>query len=104
MTTITWKITDVKRHPETGVISEAQYAVTARDGDETALVGGLVKFPAPVGEYVPFAEVTEELMIGWVKAQLGDRAVMMEKQATRILEHKMAPKPPALVSGLPWTA
>lgn len=61
-----WKITDV--HAEDGLIKEVKYHVTAATPDHTVETEGYWKFGDPVLT-VPFAEVTEQMVVEWVKKE-----------------------------------
>lgn len=57
---------------------------------------GSVSLPRPTGaDFVPFAELTEELVVAWAKSALGSEAVAHAEATANAL-------PPAPAPALPW--
>jgi hypothetical protein len=59
-----WKITDISAAND--VITSAKYHVTATEGDVVVETEGFWTFAEPEGK-VPFLDVTEEMVIGWIQ-------------------------------------
>ena len=93
-----WKITHVDRQSHDGLIVKVCWRVTRRDDSgHTAVFGGAFDFER--GEsFTPFEQLTEEQVLGWVKAKLDlqriDTALHMN------IEEKKTPK---IVQGFPWS-
>ena len=80
-----WKILDIQADGD--LITGARY-FCARGGVETE---GWWKFSEPVLT-VPFAEVTEEVVIGWVKNDIGAQVeARLDEQATTASRTVVAP-------------
>ena len=62
---ITWKIKSVKA--QDGLITQAMYEAVATEKDLAVDTEGTWFFREPKMT-VPFAEVTEDMMVGWIKA------------------------------------
>ena len=77
----------------------AHWRVTAQDGEYTASSYGTVGFtPDPDAEdFVPFDQLTEATVIGWVQADMDVEAV--EANLAAQIEEAKAP---AVVAGTPW--
>ena len=82
-------------------VTIAHWRVSAQDGDYTASSYGTQSFEADPEspDYVAFADLTEEVVIGWVKDSM-DTDEIEANLASQI----EAQKTPATLSGLPWAA
>lgn len=101
-TTITWSISDLERHAADGIVYTAHYRVDAADGTYTSGAYGSIGFEAPEegAEVVPFADLTPELVVGWVQAALGEEQVA---QVTAALETQISEQhAPSTAKGTPW--
>jgi hypothetical protein len=95
----TWTIANLERNAADDGVVIAHWRVTAEDGEHTASSYGTVGFtPDPDAEgFVPFDQLTEATVIGWVQAEL-DQDAIEAGLAAQIEEAKA----PAVVSGTPW--
>jgi hypothetical protein len=96
-TAFTWKIAQLERETDDGYVFTAHYTVDANDGTYSAGAYGSLGLERPEGEMVPFADLTEEIVIGWVKDILNVEEVEASLQTQ--LDEKHAP---TAVVGLPW--
>ena len=82
-------------------VTIAHWRVTAQDGDHTASSYGTQSFEADPEspDYVAFADLTEEIVIGWVKD-----AMDTDEIEANLASQIEAQKAPATLSGLPWAA
>ena len=102
-TTFTWKIAQLERETADGYVFTAHYNVDAKDETYSAGAYGSIGLERPEDqELIPFADLTEEVVIGWVKDKLGEEAVSNVEQslADRIAEQHA----PTKAAGLPWAA
>ncbi len=54
----------------------AAYDVTGVDGEFTSSLSNTAQFStSSVGSFVPYSELTEEIVLGWIKAELGENGV-----------------------------
>jgi propanediol dehydratase small subunit len=97
MTTFNWNIVNTEYKTDNKFIVTVHYTVNAVDGDYTASTYGTVGYTQGEGSYVPFANLTPEIVVGWVKESLG-QATVEEALAAQIT----AQKNPVQQSGLPW--
>jgi hypothetical protein len=99
---ITWKISQLERNVSHSGVIRAHWRAEATDGEFTASVYGDVSFdPDPESEtFVPFEELTESLVVDWVKQQLGsERVAELEQVLATDIDHQKSPR---VVSGTPW--
>jgi hypothetical protein len=100
-TTYTWRIANLERHTADGIVFTAHYTVDASNGTYNSGAYGSVGLEQPDPENViPYAELTEEIVVGWVKEKLGDEAVTNVEAALQSQLDEQAS--PTKASGLPW--
>lgn len=98
-TTSTWKIAQLERETVDGFVYTAHYTVDAKDDTYAAGAYGSIGFERPE-ELIPFSELTEEQVIGWVKEALGEEKVLEIGQA--LLAQLEEQRNPSKAAGLPW--
>lgn len=101
-TTITWSISELERHTADGIVYTAHYRVDAADGTYTSGAYGSIGLEAPEdpSTAIPFADLTEEIVIGWVKDGLTAEKVESIESA---LESRIAEQhAPTTATGTPW--
>ena len=100
-TSITWNIAQLERHTADGIVFTAHYTVDAKDGTYSAGAYGSVGLEAPEGNVIPYADLTPEVVIGWVQEKLGGEEKVAEIEAAlqAQLDEQHAP---SRASGLPW--
>lgn len=99
--TITWDIATLERQLSDGMVTTVHYTIGAKDQGKTAGAYGSVGLERG-DTLIPFADLTEDTVIGWVKAKLGDEAIINIEAA---LQSQLdEPHTPSKATGLPWTA
>ena len=119
-TSLTWNITDLKRHSSDGFVYEIRYSVT---GISTETVGGIsttfqhvigggymVPDHTRTGSEIPFDNLTETQIVNWVKAGIGSDDVatfetIIPGHLSAMRDGSLNPKnfdTDATSSGLPW--
>lgn len=98
MINYTWNVVQMERQTSDGFVTTVHYNVSAVDGEFTASTYGTVGFTKEEMDYVPFEQLTQEQVIGWVQESLGKETVE-EALASQI----EAQKNPVTESGLPWS-
>jgi hypothetical protein len=100
-TTTTWNIAQLERHTADGIVYTAHYTVDANDGTYSAGAYGSIGLEAPEDNIIPFADLTPEIVIGWVQEKLGGEEKVEEIEAAlqAQLDEQHAP---SKASGLPW--
>lgn len=102
----TFKIADMKRTPDNGVVIKVVYIIGFEyNGISDRYVGSVTLTGDPTSpDFVPFENLTEEMVIDWVKAELGE-VKLAEIDATyqASLEAKYEAKQnPEFIGGTPW--
>lgn len=105
--TYTWGIVQLDAYPEkdglTDVVFHVHWNLTGDDGiGHTGYAYGSVDVSLDKGgAYTPFAELTQEQVLSWVKDSLGEEQVesLEDNVATQIKDLK---EPPVLTLPLPW--
>ena len=93
-----WQIVELNRLTSDGFVVTVHYNVSAVDGAFTASTYGTVGYTQEEGEsYIPFDQLTEEIVVGWVQESLGKDTV--EASLAGQIE---AQKNPVQASGVPW--
>jgi myo-inositol-hexaphosphate 3-phosphohydrolase len=93
-----WNVVQMDRLTSDGFVVTVHYTVNAVDGEFTASTYGTVSYTKGEGSYVPYADLTEAEVVGWVQDSLGKDTV--ETSLTAQIE---AQKNPVQETGLPWT-
>jgi hypothetical protein len=99
-TTNTWKIAQLDRETADGYVFTAHYTVEASDGTYKAGAYGSIGFEKPE-TLVPYADLTEEIVVGWVKEKLtAEKVTEVEAALQAQLDEQ---KTPTKASGTPWS-
>lgn len=103
----TWAIAQLERHVADGIVYTAHWTVnaTAESGAEGSASAGAygsigLEAPAEGDTPIPFEELTQEVVVGWVKDKLGEEQVASTEAAlaAQIAEQLS----PVKMSGVPW--
>jgi len=100
-TVFTWHIAQLERETADGYVFVAHYTIDANDGTYTAGAYGSLGFERPEDDLIPFADLTEEIVIGWVKEKFGDEKVADIEAALQAQLDEQ--RQPTRASGLPWS-
>jgi len=94
-----WKIANLERETADGFVYTAHYTVNVEDGTYRAGAYGSIGFERPE-TLIPYADLTEEIVVGWVQAALGEEKVQEVAQA--LLTQLSEQREPTKASGVPW--
>jgi hypothetical protein len=79
MTTYTWNVTALYTETvdsEQNYVVIANYEVVGVDGTFSASLSNIARFStASVSPFVPYEDLTEDIVIGWIQADLGETGV-----------------------------
>jgi hypothetical protein len=100
-TVFTWHIAQLERETADGYVFTAHYTIDANDGTYTAGAYGSLGFERPEDGLIPFADLTEEIVIGWVKEKFGEEKVAEIEAALQAQLDEQ--RQPTRASGLPWS-
>ena len=101
-TTFSWNIANLEHHTADGVVFTVHYTISAHDNVYSSSAYGSIRLEAPEPDsMIPFDNLTEEIVVGWVKGKFGDEKVAeIETELQAQLDEKHAPSKAA---GLPWS-
>tara|TARA_R100000152_G_C6634057_1_gene80733 strand:+ start:153 stop:464 length:312 start_codon:yes stop_codon:yes gene_type:complete len=103
MATKTWQINTLQRELADGYVNKAIFRVDGNDGTYKFRVTGEVDFPKP-DTLIPYADLTEEVVLGWVKAKLdADNAGTVAHIETTVENGVNEQKTPTTGVGTPWS-
>jgi hypothetical protein len=93
----TWTIAQLERNTADDFVVTVHYRVSAVDDTYTASTYGTVGYTQESETFIPFADLTEATVVGWVKESLGEDTV-----ETALASQIEAQKAPVTVAGMPW--
>jgi len=104
MTTFTTTVTAMYtlQQPDPNYVVNAIWEVTGVDGDNTASIGGNTQFNSAdqVGPVIPYADLTESIVIGWIPTQdISNAQACVQGQLESLANPPVSPANTAL----PWT-
>lgn len=97
-----WSIAQLERKIDSGGVTAAHYKVEAKDGKSFADFHSSQHFiPDPTSKnFIDFEDLTEEIILGWVKASLG--GLKISEIENNLLRQVDEQKNIAYKAGLPW--
>jgi hypothetical protein len=100
-TTTTWGIAQMERILADGIVFTVHYTVDANDGTYSSGAYGSIGLEAPEGNVIPYADLTPEIVIGWVQDKLGGDEKVAEIQAALQAQIDQQ-RTPTTGDGVPW--
>ena len=96
----TWTISTMERNTSDDGVIVAHWRVTEEDGDYSASAYGTCSFTydASSPDFVPYADLTESVVLGWCWANGVDQTEVEASLAANIAEQKT----PTSADGMPW--
>ena len=100
-TTFTWSVANMEHYTSDGVVFNVHYTVNAEDGTYSSGAYGSVGLEKPdAEEMIPYAQLTPEIVVGWVKDHFGaEKVAEIEAALQTQLDQQHAP---TTAPGLPW--
>jgi len=105
--TNTWSVVSMDAYPEykgnADVVFTVHWTLNGTDGTYNGSVYGSVGLTLdPEATYVPYADLTEAQVIGWVKEALGEESVTgYEENVAQQIANQI--NPPVVTPPLPWS-
>ena len=100
MTSYLWQVVQMDRLTSDSFVVTCHYTVTATDGDYIASTYGTTSYTQVEGEtYIPYADLTEAICVGWVQTSLNKDTTEASLQS-----QIDALKNPVQESGVPWAS
>jgi hypothetical protein len=98
-TTFTWHIANLERETADGFVLIAHWTLSAADGTYTSSAYGSLGFERP-DKLIPYADLTEQMVIGWVQDAFGaEKVTEIEAALQAQLDEQ---RHPSKASGMPW--
>ena len=102
MATKTWQVNTLERELADGYVNKVIFRVNGEDGTYTFRATGEVNLPKP-DTLVHYADLTEETVLGWVKAKLdADNAGTVANIEAAVENGVNIQKTPTHGTGKPW--
>jgi len=100
-TTFAWNVAQMERHTADGIVFSVHYTVAASDGTYSSSAYGSIGLEQPEGDVIPYADLTPEVVIGWVQEKLGgdEKIAEIEAALQAQIDEQRAPSKAA---GVPW--
>jgi hypothetical protein len=98
--TKTWEVNTLQRELADGYVNKVIYRVKGTDGTYETRATGEVDLEKP-DTLIPYKDLTQETVIGWVKAKLGSDSVTQIEKA--IDDNITLQKTPVHGVGTPWS-
>jgi hypothetical protein len=105
--TTNWTIQQLERKANDGFVVNVHWRYSMTETEETGKtyyadiysVASYTENPEAEG-YIPYEELTKEIVVGWVKDSLGEeRLEEIEKSLTEQIQSQ---KNPPILAGIPW--
>ena len=93
-------INNLDRTNPSGFVTTVHWTTTKTSGEHTASQYGTESFEATEDSFVPFDQLTQEMVTGWIKERWGAEG-LAAKEAALNDQLAVLANPP-MVSGLPW--
>ena len=101
--TTTWTIAQLDRELADGYVYTVHYKVDATDGTYSSGAYGSIGLEKP-DTLVPYKDLTEEVVVGWVKTKLNSEDSKTVENVEAALAAKIAEqKTPTVGTGIPWS-
>lgn len=108
MTTYNWTITNLYTKTVDGLqdyVVTTMYNVTGVDGEFSSSLDNSAAFSVKEGsEFIPYADLTEEIVLGWIQEELGENGIL---SITACIDGQIASQknPPVVpvITPLPWS-
>ena len=97
--TKTWEVNTLQRELADGYVNKVIYRVKGTDGTYETRVTGEVELEKPE-TLIPYKDLTQDTVIGWVKAKLGTESITQIEKA--IDDNITLQKTPVYGVGTPW--
>jgi hypothetical protein len=98
-TVTTWAIANLERETADGFVFTAHYTVSAKDDTYASSAYGSIGFERPES-LIPFADLTEAEVVGWMQEALGaDKVADIEAALQNQLDQQ---RTPTKAAGVPW--
>jgi hypothetical protein len=99
-TLFAWNVANLERETSDGYVYTVHYTVSASDDVYSSGAYGSLGLERPEGDLIPFSELDEQTVVGWVKEQFGEEKVAEIEAALQAQLDEQ--RNPTKAAGLPW--
>jgi hypothetical protein len=100
--TYQWSVANMDRTLSNGYVGTVHYTISADDGTYASSAYGSLGLEAPEeDDAIPYAQLTTEIVTGWVKEKFGDEKVAEIEAA--LAEQISQQRTPTNGTGVPWS-
>jgi hypothetical protein len=96
---INWQVQNMTRVLNDGFVINVAWSCTASQDSASAFYGGTTVYTQESESFIPYDQLTEEIVLGWVFAALGDQKAEIEANLTAKVEKQLNP---TTANGMPW--
>jgi hypothetical protein len=98
---INWTIQNLTRDLSNGFVFQVAWSCTAEQDGASAFHGGTSTFEQDPSDpnFIPYDQLTEATVLGWVWEALGDQKAEIEAGLTAKVEKQLNP---TTANGVPW--
>lgn len=101
MSSPVWSINAMDRDLPDGTVTRIAYTASLTEGEATSSIVNTVELaPADPDRFIPYGDLTEDLVVGWVQQALGTELVAA--YGTNLAAMNQEKLNPTHASGLPW--
>jgi len=98
-TTYRYEPTNLQRNQH-GTVNQVQFTITASNGTDSFTVDSQTALPAPKGTPIPYAQLTKEEVIAWIKKLVGTQSeALADSELAAFIERKAQ----QTSNGTPWS-
>ena len=100
-TEFNWGVAQLERQLSDGIVMTVHYTIEAFDGTYRSSAYGSIGLEAPEeDEMIPYADLTPEIVVDWLKEKFGEEKV--DEIETALQAQIDQQKTPTTGTGLPW--
>lgn len=97
--TYLYNVVNLIRDSKDGIVVGANFTITASNGTDSYTVNSQTAFPAPTGAIIPYDQLTEAEVIGWIENTVGAQSEeLANSELAAYIERKSQPT----ANGTPW--
>jgi len=96
---INWQVQNMTRVLNDGFVINVAWSCTASQDSASAFYGGTTVYTQESESFIPYYQLTEEIVLGWVFTALGDQKAEIEANLTAKVEKQLNP---TTANGMPW--
>lgn len=98
-TTYTYEPTNLVKD-QNGLVIAVNFTITASNGTDSFTVNSQTALPAPKGTPIPYAQLTKEEVIAWIKKLVGTQSESLaDSELAAFIERKAT----QISNGTPWS-